>query len=35
MIKKKVVILYDEQFDNLKKGEFFEGLISDSTLSYQ
>lgn len=29
MIKKKVVILYDEQFDNLKKGEFFEGLISD------
>ena len=29
MIKKKVIILYDEQFDNLKKGEFFEELIAD------
>lgn len=29
MIKKKVVIIYDEQFDNGKKGEFFESLVAD------
>ena len=29
MIKKKVVIIYDEQFDNSKKGEFFESLVAD------
>lgn len=29
MIKKKVIIIYDEQFDNGKKGEFFENLVAD------
>lgn len=29
MIKKKVVIIYDNQFDNSSKGEFFENLIAD------
>ena len=29
MIKKKVEIIYDEQFDNSKKGEFFETLVAD------